>query len=179
MTWRTETTVTECFPNELRVSSFPDRFLRNAWTAASSTYSDFVGSKVYACIGVTCRMHFWQNDRCLLRATAVTRVPNKSQHTKSTLEKKIPPPLLPGLELAIFRPRVRRCTDKLSRLPGSLQYRFIQFFLVLECHLITSAIVQFILRRRVVWCRTQNSERSEEGGRVVVERETQFVTDCG
>ena len=36
------------------------------------------------------------------------RTPNKSQHVKLTLEKKILPPLLPGLELATFRSRVRR-----------------------------------------------------------------------
>ena len=29
--------------------------------------------KVYACLTVTCHLHFWQNDRDLLRATAVTR----------------------------------------------------------------------------------------------------------
>ena len=56
--------------------------------------------KVYACLAVTCHLRFWQNDRPrgLLRATAVTRgwneYQNKSQHRKSTLEKKILPPLL-------------------------------------------------------------------------------------
>ena len=29
--------------------------------------------KVYACLVVTCHLRFWQNDRDLLRATAVTR----------------------------------------------------------------------------------------------------------
>ena len=29
--------------------------------------------KVYACLAVTCHLHFWQNDLDLLRATAVTR----------------------------------------------------------------------------------------------------------
>ena len=29
--------------------------------------------KVHACFAVTCHLHFWQNDRDLLRATAVTR----------------------------------------------------------------------------------------------------------
>ena len=52
--------------------------------------------KVYACLAVTCHMHFWQNDRDFLRATVVTRgwngYRNKSQHRKSTLEKKILPP---------------------------------------------------------------------------------------
>ena len=28
--------------------------------------------KVYACLAVTCHLHLWQNDRDLLRATAVT-----------------------------------------------------------------------------------------------------------
>ena len=28
---------------------------------------------MYACLGVNCHLHFWQNDRSLLRATAVTR----------------------------------------------------------------------------------------------------------
>ena len=29
--------------------------------------------KVYACLAVTCHLHFWQNDRDLLHATVVTR----------------------------------------------------------------------------------------------------------
>ena len=48
--------------------------------------------KVHACVAVTCHLHFWQNDRGLLRATAVTRgwngYRNNSQHRKLTLEKK-------------------------------------------------------------------------------------------
>ena len=68
--------------------------------------------KVYACLAVTCNLHFWQNDRDLLRATAVARgwngYRNKSQHRKSTLEKNIIPPLLQGFEPATFQSRVRR-----------------------------------------------------------------------
>ena len=68
--------------------------------------------KVYACLAVTCHLHFWQNDRDLLRATAVTRgwngYRNKSQHRKSTLEKKILPPLQQGFEPATFQSRVGR-----------------------------------------------------------------------
>ena len=49
--------------------------------------------KVYACLAVTCHLHFCQNDQDLLHATAVTqgwnRYRNKSQHKKLTLEKKI------------------------------------------------------------------------------------------
>ena len=67
--------------------------------------------KVYACLSVTCHLHFWQDDRDrdLLRATAVTRgwngYRNRSQYRKLTLEKKIPPQ---GFEPATFQSRVRR-----------------------------------------------------------------------
>ena len=68
--------------------------------------------KVYACLAVTCHLHFWQSDRDLLRATGVARgwngYRNKSQHRKSTLEKKILPPLQQGFEPATFQSRVRR-----------------------------------------------------------------------
>ena len=68
--------------------------------------------KVYACLAVTCHLHFWQNDRDLLCATVVTRgwngYGNKSQHRKSTLEKKILPPLQQGFEPSTFQSRVRR-----------------------------------------------------------------------
>jgi len=67
--------------------------------------------KVYACLAVTCHMHFWQNDRDFLRATVVTRgwngYRNKSQHRKATLEKKILPPFQQGFEPATFQSRVR------------------------------------------------------------------------
>ena len=68
--------------------------------------------KVYGCLAVTCHLHFWQNDRDLVRATVVTRgwngYRNKSRHKKSTMEKKILPPLLQGFEPATFQSRVRR-----------------------------------------------------------------------
>ena len=69
-------------------------------------------SKEYACLAVTCHLHFWQNDRDLLRATAVTRRwnghRNKSQHRKSTLENTILPPFHQGFEPATFQSRIRR-----------------------------------------------------------------------
>ena len=61
------------FPDELRVSSFPDRFPHYAWTTAQSVHNHFVRSKLYACLGVTCHLHFWQDNWGLLRATAITR----------------------------------------------------------------------------------------------------------
>ena len=72
--------------------------------------------RVHACIAVTCHLHFWHNDRDLLRATAVTRwwngYRNKRHHRKLTLEKKILPPFLPGLKPATFRSRVRRSNHR-------------------------------------------------------------------
>ena len=75
------------FPDDLRVSSFPDRFPHYACATAESAHSDFVGSKVYACQGVTCHLYFWQNDRGLLRATAVTR---ESAHKVDSGEENSP-----------------------------------------------------------------------------------------
>ena len=55
------------------------------------------------------------------------RTPNKSQHTKLTLEKKILPPLLPGFEFATFRSRVRRSNKQaISRLPSCQCCNFLQ-----------------------------------------------------
>ena len=61
------------FPDELHVSSFPDRFPHYACTAAKPANFHFIGSRTYVCLGVTCHSHFWQNDQGLLRATAVSR----------------------------------------------------------------------------------------------------------
>ena len=105
-------------PDELFVSSFSDRF-------------PHVGSRMYACLGVTGYLHFWQNDGffvvvffvcvCHCGNTRVERTPNKSQHTKLTLEEKIIPPLLPGFELATFRLWVRRSYQQI--IPVSELYR--------------------------------------------------------
>ena len=71
----------------------------------NSLQSVFIRSrirKVYVCLSVTCHLHFWQNDRDLLRATAVRQgwngYQNTSQHRKLTPEKKIIPPFLPVRE---------------------------------------------------------------------------------
>ena len=98
---RAETTVAERSLTILRVSSFPERFPRYAWRVSWSAHTDFVGSRVYACLGVTFHLHVWQNDRGLLYHcdnTGLERTPSKSQRLKLTLEKKILPPLLPGFE---------------------------------------------------------------------------------
>ena len=77
------------------------------------------GSRVYSCLAVTCHLHFWQNDRGRLRATAVARGwsgQRIGEHTKLAVEKEILPPPLPGFELATFDPESGAFTNKLSRL---------------------------------------------------------------
>ena len=82
------------------------------WQFTVSLHSKPHIRKVYVCLAVTCYLRFWQDDRGLLRATAVTQgwngYRNKSQHRKLTLEKKILRPPQQGFEPATFRSRVRR-----------------------------------------------------------------------
>ena len=77
--------------------------------------------KVYACLAVTCHLHFWQNDCGLLCATAVTqgwnRYQNKSQHRKLTPEKKILLPLLLAFEPSTFDHESGALTTELSPPP--------------------------------------------------------------
>ena len=92
--------------------------------------------KVYACLAVTCHLHFWQNDRDFLCATVVTRgwngYRNKSQHRKSTLEKKILPPFQQGFEPATFQSRVRRSNHWAIPAPylSELQLFLLYFFII-------------------------------------------------
>ena len=71
-------------------------------------------------LAVACYLHILQNDRDFLHATALTRewnrYWNKSQLKKLTLENKILPPLLPGLEPATIRSQVRPPTIEVSPL---------------------------------------------------------------
>ena len=72
--------------------------------------SNFTGSRVYVCLGVTGHLYFWQNDWGLLCATAATEGGmdmEKSWHIKLTLEKNILPLLLLGFELATFQSQVQ------------------------------------------------------------------------
>ena len=72
-------------------------------------------------LAVTYHLHFWQNDRDLLRATAVTQgwngYRNKSQHRKLTLEKRFLPQLLRGLEPGPFEHESGALTTELSSPP--------------------------------------------------------------
>ena len=52
---------------------FPDRFPLCPDSDHGQAYSDLVRSRVYVWLGLVNHLHFWRNDRVLLRATAVTR----------------------------------------------------------------------------------------------------------
>ena len=99
-------------------------------TNAEARFNKIHIRKVYACLAVTCHLHFWQNDRDFLRATVVTRgwngYRNKSQHRKSTLEKKILPPFQQGFEPATFQSRVRCSNQRLWWRQCSVMYWAIQ-----------------------------------------------------
>ena len=99
--------------------------------------------KVYACLAVTCHLHFWQNDRDFLRATVVTRgwngYRNKSQHRKSTLEKKILPPFQQGFEPVTFQSQVRHSNHWAIPAPCVIIHEWIAFY---------SALFEYPLK----WC---------------------------
>ena len=68
---------------------------------------------------------------CHCSNTGVGQTPNKSQHTKLTLDKKILPPLLPGFEFATFRLQVQRFNQQVTPAPVPLcilSYRHVQCY---------------------------------------------------
>ena len=67
------------------------------WTPYTHAPCHCIQNHIHKVHSVTCHQHLWQNDRDLLRDTAVTRgwngYQNKSRHEKLTLEKNILQPL--------------------------------------------------------------------------------------
>ena len=116
--------------------------------------------RVYVCLAVTCHLHFWQNVRDLLRATAVTRgwngYRNKSQRRKLTLEKKILPPLLPALEPGTFRSRIRRSNH--LRLSPAPNYRLCWQFL--RIHVLITKMALRIFTGLSCFCRLIHPKES-------------------
>ena len=123
MAQRAETTVTECFLTSCVWARFLIDSTHYAWTAAKSAHYDFVGSRVYACLSITCHLRFWQNRRglfsCHCGITGVERTPNKNQQRELILEKKTLPPLLPDSNSYPFYHESGALTNKLSRLQHS------------------------------------------------------------
>ena len=77
--------------------------------------------RVYVSLAITCHLHFWQNDRDLLRAAAVTQTAhgggNNSQHRKLTLEKKNIPGSCRDSNQGPFDHESDALTTELSPLP--------------------------------------------------------------
>ena len=77
---------------------------------------------VYAYLAVTCHLHFWQNDRDLLRATAVTQgwngYWNKRVSTESWPWRRKLPLLLQGFEPVTFQSWVWRSNHWAIPLPA-------------------------------------------------------------
>ena len=73
---RAETTVDEgSGPDDLRVSSFPLVGSHKLPGQHSQAHSRLCWVKrVWRCLSVTCHLHFWQNDRGLLHATAAVKL---------------------------------------------------------------------------------------------------------
>ena len=77
--------------------------------------------KVYACLAVTCHLHFWQNDQDLVCVTAVTLgligYCNKESAQILTLEKKILLLLLKDSNLESFDHKSSALTTELPPFP--------------------------------------------------------------
>ena len=130
-------------------------------TNAEARFNKIHIRKVYACLAVTCHLYFWQNDRDFLRATVVTRgwngYRNKSQHRKSTLEKKILPPFQQGFEPATFQSRGRcsnNLTTELSPPPtfNCLKYNYIYIYIKLLNALVRQSLPLKHSRGSRCWC---------------------------
>ena len=70
------------------------------WTSLRCHFIQSHIGRMYVGLAVTCHLHFWRNDRDLLRATAVTPgwsgYRNKSQHRKLTLAREENSPAAPA-----------------------------------------------------------------------------------
>ena len=86
--------------------------------------------RVYVCLGVTCHLHFWQNDRDLLRATAVFAVSltRRRRNVKSLASCAIinmtPKNPSPGVQSAQTWWRTRRSASGWPDVCPSLQTSF-------------------------------------------------------
>ena len=111
---------------------------------------------MYACLAVTCHLHFWQNDRDFLRATVVTRgwngYRNKSQHRKSTLEKKNLPPFQQGFEPATFQSRVRCSNHWAIPAPRSLSNESAFIFLPWALIVFLCSLLPSFFEQRECFC---------------------------
>ena len=109
----------QTFPDKLCVSLFLDRLPHYAWTTAySALWLQWIRAVcVFRCSLPPALLAEWLGSfthHC--RNTGVARTPNKSQHTKLTLEKKSLLLLLSGLNSLPFHHESSALTNELSLL---------------------------------------------------------------
>ena len=134
MAQRPETTVSEC----CRASCVWARFRIGSHTIPGQRYSQPTPtSPGQGCMRVQCNvppalLAEWPGSfKCHCSNTWVEGPPNKNRQTKLILEEKILPPLLPGFELATFRPRDRRPHQQ--AVPAPL-LKYLTNFVSVPCH---------------------------------------------
>ena len=119
-----ETTMNKCFLTSYMWACFPDdRFPHYAWSAKSA-HSNIIGSRgvhMFMCNLQPALLAEWLGSiTCHCGNMDLEQTTNKSERRTLTLEKKILPPFLPGLELKTFQSQVPRSTNKLSWLKVEL-----------------------------------------------------------
>ena len=106
----------QVFPDELRVSSFPERVPTLCLDSGiiSPLWLCWVkGARMFRCNLPPAVLGEWPGSfACHCSNTEVERTPNKSQHTKLTLVKNTLLPLLPGFELGTYWSWVRCCNQQ-------------------------------------------------------------------
>ena len=140
MAQRAETTVTGCSLTNYVWARFltgPTRCLDSGIVSPLRLHC-VKGVCVFRCNLPPALLAEWPgSNMCHCGDTGMEWTPNKSQHTKLTLEKKILPPLLPGFELATFRSRVRRSNQQAIAAPHVTRvvthYYTTQIFLFCFC----------------------------------------------
>ena len=110
MAQRAKTTLAECFLTSCVWARFPmgSHTMLDSGIVSPLRLRWVRGMCVFRCNPPPALLAEWPGSfTCHCGNMGVERTPNKSQHTKLTLEKKMFPPLLPGFELTTFRSRVR------------------------------------------------------------------------
>ena len=126
---RAETTVAECSLTKCAWA----RFLIGSHTMPAQQPTARSCVCVFGCNLPPALLAEWPGSfTCHCGNTGVEQTPNKSQHTKLTLEKKILPPLLPGFELATFQSWVWHSNQQAIPAPlARLYFLLIDSFLLI------------------------------------------------
>ena len=119
----TECSPTNCIACELVSWQVPHWLCLDSGTVSPLRLQQVKGEPMFRCNLPPALLTEWPGSfMCHYSNTGVERTPNKSQHRKLTLEKKILPPLLPGFKLATFWSQVRHSYQQAILAPLLLCY---------------------------------------------------------